>query len=74
MKFEICERVISESTNFFYIRLFMINQYQLRLEKVGPDSPVKLSPAETCKKYKNFIFELINCLKMKKHVPGDRVI
>lgn len=38
MKFEICESVISESSNFLYIRLFMIKQYQDKLARANPDS------------------------------------
>lgn len=79
MKFEIAERIISDSRSFMYFRLFMIQQYEHRynsLKQFNPESPTlfKLTPLECANEYKTLIFSLINNLNIDHHTPGDKVI
>ena len=79
MKFEICERVVSDSRGFLYLRLYMIQQYQKKraflLEK-KPESPTltKLTPLNVSNQYKKIVFELINDLHIEHHSPGEKVV
>ena len=79
MKFEIAERIISDSRSFMYFRLYMIQQYEHRynsLKQFNPESPtlLKLTPLECANEYKTLIFSLINNLNIDHHTPGDKVI
>ncbi len=49
MKFEIAERIVSDSRQFLFLRLFMIDQFHKKVESIkskNPDNPVllKLTP------------------------------
>lgn len=49
MKFEIAERIVSDSRQFLFLRLFMIDQHHKKVESIkskNPDNPVllKLTP------------------------------
>lgn len=79
MKFEIAERIISDSRSLLYLRLFMIQDYSKRREHLmntNPTSPLlkKLDPISMANEYKKMMFMLINNLYMAHHKPGERVI
>ena len=65
MKFEIAERIIGDSRNFFYLRLFMIKKFEERrrqLQEKSPESPLleKLKEITVAQEYRSIVFDLIN--------------
>ena len=79
MKFEIAERIITDSQNFFYLRLFMIQNFQNHrnyLLQHNPESPslLHLNANNLSSTYKKLSFELINSLEMAHHEPGQIVV
>ena len=79
MKFEIAERIISESRVFFFLRLFLIQQQRTtraHLEASQKESPAlqKLTPLHVANQYKKLMFELINHLRMAHHTPGQLIV
>ena len=79
MKFEIAERIISDSRSLLYMRLFMIQSYASKREHLlntNPTSPLlkKLDPISMASEYKKMMFFLINNLYMAHHKPGERVL
>lgn len=72
MKFEIAERIVTESRQFLFLRLSMIQQAKKKREHLeinNPDSPLlaKYTPTAVGAEYKSICFELINNLKMAHH-------
>ena len=79
LKFEIAERILSDSPFIFYFRCFLIKDFVERRERIrqqNENSPalVKLTPLSIADQYKNIIFELINNLQMGHHNPDQAVI
>lgn len=79
MKFEIAERIISDSSLIYKLRVFMISNFETQrqtlLEK-SPNSPnlANFTRRKLGEQYKKIIFELLNNLEMAHHIPGDKVV
>lgn len=75
MKFEITERIISNSRSIYFLRLFMIRYYDEKrreIEREDPASPelANWTISKMGVEYKRLIFSLINNLNMAHHTPG----
>ena len=79
MKFEITERIISNSKTIFFLRLYMIKYYEEKRQAIlakdenSPDLKT-WSTERMGNEYKTIIFSLINGLAMAHHEPGNKVI
>lgn len=76
LKFEIAERILSESNIFFYFRLFMISDFLTKRQRLVDRNLdkekkmlSKLTPLSIADNYKNIMFELCNSLEIAHHEP-----
>ena len=79
MKFEISEKILTNSRLILYLRLFMIKEYGIQrreLEEKNPLSPAldDLTTQAMGAEYKKIIFSLINKLNLAHHTPGQKVM
>ena len=79
VKFEITERIISDSRFMYFFRLFMIKDYGRQREELAAQNPYStrledFQPQKISAEYKKILFSLINKMEMAHHSPGQQVM